>query len=102
LIAKSEETIIETLRRIKEEIEQGNLKDVQVGNLHCFTFNRHLYEPLIHIRGDLIEVKPVSLNEGERDFVLGSPAIPRRQHRVVQGQELYLLEPEPRAWYRFF
>ena len=97
LIAKSEETIIETLRRIKEEIEQGKLKDVQVGNLHCFTFNRHLYEPLIHIRGDLIEVKPVSLNEGERDFVLDL----RRYHgdnaALFKGKELYLLRNQSRG-----
>ena len=97
LIAKSEETIIETLRRIKEEIEQGKLKDVQVGNLHCFTFNRHLYEPMIHIRGDLIEVKPVSLNEGERDFVLDL----RRYHgdntALFKGKELYLLRNQSRG-----
>ena len=70
LVARSEESIIETLKQIKEMIERGELRDVQVGNLHCFSFGRHLYEPLIHIRGDLIEVRPVALNEGERDFLL--------------------------------
>ncbi|HXE75507.1 MAG TPA: DEAD/DEAH box helicase family protein [Candidatus Xenobia bacterium] len=97
LIAKSEETIIETLRRIKEDIEQGKLKDVQVGNLHCFVFNRHLYEPLIHIRGELIEVRPVALNEGERDFVLDL----RRYHgdnaAFFKDKELYLLRNQSRG-----
>jgi hypothetical protein len=97
LIAKSEETIIETLRRIKEEIEQGKLKDVQVGNLHCFTFNRHLYEPLIHIRGDLIEVKPVSLNEGERDFVLDLRRYHSDNAATFKGKELYLLRNQSRG-----
>jgi hypothetical protein len=97
LIAKSEETIIETLRRLKEDIEQGKLKDVQVGNLHCFAFNRHLYDPLIHIRGELIEVRPVALNEGERDFVLDL----RRYHgdnaAFFKGKELYLLRNQSRG-----
>jgi len=97
LIAKSEETIIETLRRIKEEIEQGKLKDVQVGNLHCFTFNRHLYEPLIHIRGDLIEVKPVSLNEGERDFVLDLRRYHSDNAAMFKRKELYLLRNQSRG-----
>ena len=38
LVAKSEEAVIETLKQLKTEIEQGKLRDVQVGNLHCFTF----------------------------------------------------------------
>ncbi len=32
-------------------------------------FDRHLYQPLIHVKSDFIEVKPVALNEGEKDFV---------------------------------
>jgi hypothetical protein len=97
LIAKSEETIIETLRQIKEEIEQGKLKDHQVGNFHCFTFNRHLYEPLIHIRGDLIEVRPVALNEGERDFVLDVRRYHGENSSYFTGKELYLLRNQSRG-----
>jgi uncharacterized protein YeaO (DUF488 family) len=97
LIAKSEETIIETLKQIKEEIEQGKLRDHQVGNLHCFTFNRHLYEPLIHIRGDLIEVRPVALNEGERDFVLDLRRYHRENAASFEGKELYLLRNQSRG-----
>jgi hypothetical protein len=97
LIAKSEETIIETLKKIKEEIEQGKMRDVQVGNLHCFTFNRHLYEPLIHIRGDLIEVRPVALNEGERDFVLDLRRYHKENAASFEGKELYLLRNQSRG-----
>ena len=42
LVARSEEAIIETLKQIKVMIDRGELKDVQVGNLHCFSFDRHL------------------------------------------------------------
>lgn len=97
LIAKSEETIIETLKQIKEEIEQGRLRDHQVGNLHCFAFNRHLYEPLVHIRGDLIEVRPVALNEGERDFVLDLRRYHKENAANFEGKELYLLRNQSRG-----
>ena len=35
-------------------------------------FDRHLYQPLIYksSKNDLVEVKPVALNDGERDFVI--------------------------------
>jgi hypothetical protein len=97
LIAKSEETVIETLKQIKEEIGQGKLKDHEVGNLRCMRFNRHLYEPLIHIRGDLIDVRPVALNEGERDFVLDLKRYHGENGVYFTGKELYLLRNQSRA-----
>jgi hypothetical protein len=97
LVARSEEVIIETLKQIKVMIDRGELKDVQVGNLHCFSFDRHLYEPLIHIRGDLIEVRPVALNEGERDFVLDLRSFHRAKKALFEGTELYLLRNQSRG-----
>ncbi len=97
LIVKSEETIIETLKQLKEQIQQGALRDIQFGNLHCFTFNRHLYEPLIHINGDLIEVRPVALNEGERDFVLDLKRYHSENAAFFSGKELYLLRNQSRG-----
>ncbi|HWY70323.1 MAG TPA: DEAD/DEAH box helicase family protein [Terriglobales bacterium] len=97
LIAKSEETVIETLKQIKEEIGQGKLRDVEVGNLRCMTFNRHLYEPLVHIRGDLIDVRPVALNEGERDFVLDLKRFHTENGGYFTGRELYLLRNQSRG-----
>jgi len=97
LIAKSEETVIETLKQLKEEIGQGNLRDVEVGNLRCMTFGRHLYEPLVHIRGDLIDVRPVALNEGERDFVLDLKRFHGENAGYFSGKELYLLRNQSRG-----
>ena len=37
----------------------------------AYWFGNHLYQPLLHLsKSQLIEVSPVSLNDGERDFVL--------------------------------
>jgi hypothetical protein len=97
LIAKSEETVIETLKQLKGEIAQGKLRDAEVGNLRCMTFNRHLYEPLVHIRGDLIDVRPVALNEGERDFVLDLKRFHGDNGGYFSGKELYLLRNQSRG-----
>lgn len=97
LVARSEESIIETLKQIKEMIDKGDLRDVQVGNFHCFSFERHLYEPLIHIKGDLIEVRPVALNEGERDFVLDLRSFHSSRKAVFKDAELYLLRNQSRG-----
>ena len=97
LVAKSEESVIEILKQLKTEIEQGKLRDLQVGNLHCFTFDRHLYQPLVHISGDLIEVKPVALNPGERDFVLDLRKYHALNAEFFKGRELYLLRNQSRG-----
>jgi hypothetical protein len=97
LIAKSEETVIETLKQLKDEIQQGRLRDVEVGNLLSFTFSRHLYHPLIHIKGDLIEVKPVALNEGERDLVLDLKRYHVDNGTFFGDKELYLLRNQSRG-----
>jgi len=97
LIAKSEETVIETLKQLKVEINQGKLRDVEVGNLRCMTFNRHLYEPLVHIRGDLIDVRPVALNEGERDLVLDVKRFHSENAAYFSTKELYLLRNQSRG-----
>ncbi|MCL6546837.1 MAG: hypothetical protein K6T61_16610, partial [Bryobacteraceae bacterium] len=57
-------------------------------------FGRHLYEPLIYVGNDLIEVKPVVLeNEGERDFVLDLKEFCESDEgkQFLDGKELYLL-----------
>jgi hypothetical protein len=97
LVAKSEETVVETLKQLKAEITEGKLRDIEVGNLRCMTFNHHLYEPLIHIRGDLIDVRPVALNEGERDFVLDLKRFHIENAGYFTDKELYLLRNQSRG-----
>ena len=91
LIEQSQEAIIETLGQVKAMIEAGTLRDVQVGNLHAIAFAQHLYEPLIYLNSDLVEVRPVPLNGGERDFVVDLRAFYDGNKRFFEGKELYLL-----------
>ena len=94
LIDQSREDIIRKLAEIKGLIEAGELRNVEFQSLHAIAFGRHLYEPLIYVGSDLIEVKPVVLqNEGERDFVLDLQKFceSNEGRDFLKGKELYLL-----------
>jgi hypothetical protein len=92
LIEQSREDIVQKLEEIKGLIGAGKLRNVEFQSLHAIAFGRHLYEPLIYVGNDLIEVKPVVLeNEGERDFVLDLQAFCEAKKESLKGKELYLL-----------
>ena len=94
LIEQSREDIIQKLEEIKGLIEAGKLRNVEFQSLHVIAFGRHLYEPLIYVGSDLVEVKPVVLeNEGERNFVLDLQKFCESGNgkEFLKGRELYLL-----------
>lgn len=94
LIEQSREDIVQKLEEIKGLIEAGKLRNVEFQSLHAISFGCHLYKPLIYVGNDLIEVKPVILeNEGERDFVLDLQKFCESDEgkKFLNGKELYLL-----------
>jgi len=66
-------------------------RDWSFGNLEALWFGRHLYQPLLYFKSDLVQVSPVSLNEGERDFVLDLRTFFDQSKDFFKGRELYLL-----------
>ena len=92
LIDQSADAIKTNLEALKEMIVDGTFsKDWKFGNLQAIWFGRHLYQPLLHFRSDLVEVSPVSLNEGERDFVVDLRTFYDANPKFFNGKELYLL-----------
>lgn len=92
LIEQSCEEIVTKLEEIRKLIEDGKLKDVEFQGLKSIMFNQHLYLPLIYVKSDLVEVKPVVLqNEGERDFVLDLRTFCEKNAGYFENKELYLL-----------
>lgn len=92
LIEQSREDIIEKLEELKGLITSGSLKDFEFHALKSIIFNQHLYKPLLYAKSDLIEIKPVVLeNEGERDFVLDLKAFVGGNGDSLGGKEMYLL-----------
>jgi len=91
LVEQSRQDIVVKLAEIKTILESGALKNVEFQGLHALMFGQHLYQPLIHVNSDLIEVKPVPLNEGEKDFVLDLQKFCTENTAFFKDKELYLL-----------
>ncbi len=98
LIQQSETQIIEKLKEVASAIKAGELKPVEIGaNLRLFTFSRHLYEPLVYCSSNIVQVKPVALNEGEKDFVTDLRAFYGDNKEFFADKELYLLRNQSRG-----
>lgn len=75
-IHKDEDVIIEKIKLLKEAIEKNELEDLDFrnftqGKFVPIGFNKHLFNPLIHLKKGTttVKVKPVHLNDGEIQFI---------------------------------
>lgn len=91
LIEQSRQDIVTKLEEIRNLIQTGKLRAVEFQGINAIMFDRHLYQPLIYVNSSVVEVKPVSLNEGERDFVLDLQKFCEKKKGFFAGRELYLL-----------
>jgi len=102
LIEKSADAIVENFRKLKTMIQDGTFNGWEWGNLQALWFGKHLYQPLLHFKSDLVEVSPVALNEGERDFVLDLRTYFDGNKDFFKDRELYLLRNISRRGIGFF
>lgn len=92
LIEQSREDIVRKLEEIKGLVETGKLRNIEFQAVCAIVFDRHLYEPLLYVGNDVVEVKPVVLEtESERDFVLDLQSFCQNRKDFLAGKELYLL-----------
>ncbi len=91
LIDQSRKDIVAKLEEIKKIIESGQLRSVEFQGITSIMFGQHLYQPLVYVNNDLVEVKPVPLNDGEKDFVLDLQKYCTKSKDFFKGKELYLL-----------
>ncbi len=99
-VEKSKTDYLKALHDLKEDISKGKLKSISCSNLHAFGFKQHMYEPLIHIgqgASDYIKVKPVHLNEGEKQFVVDLSKFYEANEGFFKDKELYLLRNQSRG-----
>lgn len=97
LVERSQEEIIARLEQIKALIEKKQLRDIEAHGFLSIMFSQHLYQPLLYANNQFIEVKPVELNEGERDFVMDLKDFYEYHPGYFQGMELYLLRNRSRG-----
>lgn len=91
LVEASQDAILTKLSELKTLIESNSLDEWEYGNLQRVCCGQHLYQPLLHINSDLVEMRPVSLNEGERDFVHDLKSFYENNPAFFAERELYLL-----------
>jgi hypothetical protein len=91
LIDQSAKEIIAKLNEVKEAVANKQLKSIEWGTFRSICFGQHLFQPLIYLKDNLVDVRPVVLNEGERDFVLDLQKYYEADRAFFAGKELYLL-----------
>ena len=91
LIDQSAREIITKLNEVKEAVANKVLKQIEWGTFRSICFGPHLYQPLIYLNSSLVDVRPVALNEGERDFVTDLKNFYEKEHSFFDCKELYLL-----------
>jgi hypothetical protein len=91
LLDKSQTEIISKLTELKNTIESGTLKPWEFSGMKAIWFGKHLYEPLIYLDQNIIEVSPVPLNRGERNLVEDIKAYHDSAGTFFADKQLYLL-----------
>jgi len=87
LVQNAHQTFLLTLERVKAEIAKGTFAGTEFGTLQAINFTQHLYTPLLYLGSKDLTIKPVALNEGERDFLLAYT----NQPELFTHTEMYVL-----------
>lgn len=91
LLDRSQDEIVTKLTELKTLIEERKLKPWEFNGLKAIWFGRHLYEPLLYLDQNIVEVSPVALNKGERNLVEDVRAFHDGASAFFADKELYLL-----------
>jgi len=91
LLDKSQEEIRTKLEELKAAIEAGKLKEVDFNGLKTLWFGQHLYQPLLYLESNVVEIAPAPLNRGEKLFVEDLKAFHAAEKAFFADKELYLL-----------
>lgn len=91
LIDRSQEEIVTKLTDLKDLIEKGDLKPWEFSGMKAIWFGQHLYEPLLYLDQNIVEVSPVPLNKGERNLVEDVKSFHDGTPDFFSDKELYIL-----------
>ena len=91
LIEQSQEEIVAKLEELKGLIEKGTLRPWEFHGLKAIWFGQHLYQPLLYLDQKIVEISPVPLNKGERQFVEDLKSFHDSANTFLVDKELYLL-----------
>lgn len=90
-VRQAQQHFLPVLQQIVEQVQSGSFRERTFNYLQVLWFEPHLYNPLVHLGTKDLEITPVPLNEGERDFVADLKAFYERNPAFFEGTEMYLL-----------
>lgn len=91
-IQESEIDIINKIKQLVDLVNSGQLKDFDFSVGKSMYFQTHLYNPILSLNNnEVIEVKPVALNDGETKFVEQLREYYNNNKQKYANEEFYLL-----------
>ncbi len=90
-VEESAEEVVAQLEQLKTIITSRSMASWEFPKIKALWFDRHLYQPLMYSENGRIEVSPVALNKGEREFVQDLRSFCDNNTDYLAGKELYLL-----------
>ncbi|MFZ4440285.1 MAG: hypothetical protein ACOYOS_17805 [Syntrophales bacterium] len=91
LIDKSQEEVVAKLGELKAAIAKGDLKPWEFEGMKAIWFGKHLYQPLLYLDSNIVEISPAPLNKGERQFIEDLKAFHDGNADFFKTRDLYLL-----------
>ena len=104
-----ETVLIERLKTLEMILKSGvidnaELKRLSKKDFSAFTFDKNLYNPLLFKdRGETsLQIKPIELNDGEKDFVEDLDSYLKRNSSTYEDVEIFLLRNQSKTGLGFF
>ncbi|WP_387407203.1 DEAD/DEAH box helicase family protein [Priestia aryabhattai] len=96
---ESEQGLIVELNKLKEALGKKQLLDIEFGQFKAFSYEQHLYEPLLSFEGNVtsVRIKPVALNEEEYLFLQDLKAYYEKNEDFFKDKQLYVLRNQSRG-----
>ncbi|WP_428075681.1 DEAD/DEAH box helicase family protein [Candidatus Avelusimicrobium luingense] len=103
-VRDSEQDVIARIKELENLIKSKQFKDFDMTLASAIYFDKHLYNPLLlkTNKNELLEVKPVPLNEGEGKFVTDLRGYCQSHKEELKDQEVYLLRNRSKVGIGFF
>lgn len=108
-VEDNETELIGRLEALRTMLESGVIDDAELHRLSkkdfkAFSFDKHLYNPLVFKdKGETaLQIKPIELNDGEKDFVEDLDAYLKRNATNYQDTEMFLLRNQSKTGLGFF
>ena len=102
-VNENQQDLIAKIKELEEIVKSKELKDLNLINGYSFYFDKHLYNPILSLQNnELIEVKPVALNDGETLFLKDLREFYNTNKTNFEKQEMYLLRNKSKTGIGFF